>query len=140
MTWGQCCKTFYGRNLQVLLISQCWSLTSFSSLVLTSKAAAYSSEAPSGAPLLGRLHILPTNIGIGWKGLSQGNTGSLGAFVQKFYNICPWAKYCKTFFKTIFIKQGPLSPIKVCSFTCPMLQSGYVLSQCVLRKKLNPLA
>jgi hypothetical protein len=49
---------------------------------LTDKAAAYSNEAPSGAPLLGRLHILPTNIGIGWKGLSQGNIGTSGAFVH----------------------------------------------------------
>jgi hypothetical protein len=39
------------------------------SLMFAGKARAYPSEALSGAPFSGRPLALPTNIGIGWKGL-----------------------------------------------------------------------
>ncbi len=39
------------------------------SLMFAGKAIAYPSEAPSGAPLYGRLLASPTNIRLGWKGL-----------------------------------------------------------------------
>ncbi len=44
------------------------------SLGLVRKAGAYPSGAPKEAPLWGRLLALPTNITLGWKGLSGINT------------------------------------------------------------------
>ncbi len=54
------------------------------------KADPYSSEYLSGAPLLGKLLALPTNIRLGWKGLPGTKTSSLRKPVnydlKKFYS------------------------------------------------------
>ncbi len=42
--------------------------------MVVGKAGAYPIEAPCGAPLYDRFLALPTNIGLGWKGLTVTNT------------------------------------------------------------------
>jgi len=58
------------------------------SLMFISKAVSYYRVKP--LLQLGRLLAVPTNIGLGWKGLPGTNTSLLGTFVnydlKKFYN------------------------------------------------------
>ncbi len=72
-------------------------------IVFGSKAGAYLSEAPFICSTLGQALAFQTNTRLGRKGLSGAN--NLAYYeklqltaVKSFYNISPWAQYCKTFY------------------------------------------
>ncbi len=101
-TWGQFYKTFHSRNVRIYGISQIirpWQAFHAQSVGLWVR-----SERTRVKHLPGP--ALPTNIGIGWKGLPRTNTlALLRKFVnyghKTFYRIGPWLSCLHTFSKLI---------------------------------------
>jgi hypothetical protein len=80
-TRAQCHKTFYGRNLKMLIMILCLSPARLSTLVSCLRVR----PEPTGAQLVGRLQALFTNARSGWRGLQIFvNYGH-----KKFYDLFP---------------------------------------------------
>ncbi len=74
------------------------------SLKVVGKAGAYPSVAPLGAPLKGRLLALPTNIGVGLKGLPRTNTlAYYVTAVKSLKTLAPLWRFHKTFLGVIYV-------------------------------------
>ncbi len=69
---GQCYKTFYGRNLQIFILSQ--SVCPSQAFSAQSNVDGESQEPTLECVSLGQATVLPANIKLGWKGLPTTNT------------------------------------------------------------------